>query len=144
MLGHEDSAAITLGKMIGRIKAHTQGGYMGLKLVFRELKIDFRTCFPKPGGLYGASVEIGEAEMRGPAQSLRAGGRQPVELIRRYIVPHQIPAVVGEPQLAVGRVRTGATGRVGRRWMFKQNEVDDWVRSGSAADKPEKLDKNAL
>lgn len=28
--------------------------------------------------------------------------------------------------------------RVGRRWMFKQNEVDEWVRSGGAADKPEK------
>lgn len=26
--------------------------------------------------------------------------------------------------------------RVGRRWMFKQSEVDDWVRSGGAADKP--------
>ncbi len=25
--------------------------------------------------------------------------------------------------------------RVGRRWMFKQSEVDDWVRSGGAADK---------
>lgn len=24
--------------------------------------------------------------------------------------------------------------RVGRRWMFKQNEVDEWVRSGGAAD----------
>lgn len=22
--------------------------------------------------------------------------------------------------------------RVGRRWMFKQNEVDEWVRSGNA------------
>ena len=28
--------------------------------------------------------------------------------------------------------------RVGRRWMFKQNEVDDWVRSGGAAEKIEK------
>jgi len=28
--------------------------------------------------------------------------------------------------------------REGRRWMFKQNEVDEWVRSGSAADKTEK------
>jgi excisionase family DNA binding protein len=27
--------------------------------------------------------------------------------------------------------------RVGRRWMFKQSEVDDWVRSGGAADKPD-------
>jgi excisionase family DNA binding protein len=27
--------------------------------------------------------------------------------------------------------------RVGRRWMFKQSEVDDWVRSGGAADKSE-------
>lgn len=27
--------------------------------------------------------------------------------------------------------------RVGRRWMFKQVEVDDWVRSGGAADKYE-------
>ena len=27
--------------------------------------------------------------------------------------------------------------RVGRRWMFKQDEVDEWVRSGQAADKPE-------
>ena len=24
--------------------------------------------------------------------------------------------------------------RVGRRWMFKRNEVDIWVRSGGAAD----------
>lgn len=31
--------------------------------------------------------------------------------------------------------------RVGRRWMFKLNEVDDWVRSGSAADKPGKDEK---
>ncbi len=23
--------------------------------------------------------------------------------------------------------------RVGRRWMFKQDEVDEWVRSGGAA-----------
>ncbi|MDV6341087.1 hypothetical protein R2103_04800 [Nitrosomonas sp. Is24] len=28
--------------------------------------------------------------------------------------------------------------RVGRRWMFKQAEVDEWVRSGGAADKTEK------
>ena len=25
--------------------------------------------------------------------------------------------------------------RVGRRWMFEKEELDDWVRSGSAADK---------
>lgn len=25
--------------------------------------------------------------------------------------------------------------RIGRRWMFKQGEVDGWVRSGGAADK---------
>jgi excisionase family DNA binding protein len=30
--------------------------------------------------------------------------------------------------------------RVGRRWMFKKAEVDDWVRSGGAADKPDKRD----
>lgn len=24
--------------------------------------------------------------------------------------------------------------RVGRRWMFKQDEVDEWVRSGGAAE----------
>jgi len=26
--------------------------------------------------------------------------------------------------------------KVGRRWMFKMEEVDAWVRSGGAADKP--------
>ena len=26
--------------------------------------------------------------------------------------------------------------KVGRRWMFKIDEVDAWVRSGGAADKP--------
>lgn len=31
--------------------------------------------------------------------------------------------------------------RVGRRWMFKLNEVDDWVRSGGAADKTGKDEK---
>lgn len=31
--------------------------------------------------------------------------------------------------------------RVGRRWMFKLNEVDDWVRSGGAADKAGKDEK---
>lgn len=30
--------------------------------------------------------------------------------------------------------------RVGRRWMFKQDEVDVWVRSGGAADKSDKTD----
>ena len=25
--------------------------------------------------------------------------------------------------------------RVGRRWMFKQKEVDEWIRSGGAAEK---------
>jgi len=25
--------------------------------------------------------------------------------------------------------------RVGRRWMFKQVEIDDWVRSGKSAEK---------
>ena len=30
--------------------------------------------------------------------------------------------------------------RVGRRWMFKQDEVDAWVRSGGAADKSGKPD----
>lgn len=25
--------------------------------------------------------------------------------------------------------------RVGRRWMFKQNEVDAWVRTGGASEK---------
>ncbi|MEI7993259.1 MAG: helix-turn-helix domain-containing protein [Methylococcaceae bacterium] len=29
--------------------------------------------------------------------------------------------------------------RVGRRWMFKQLEVDSWIRSGGAADKTENL-----
>ncbi|MDF1719259.1 MAG: helix-turn-helix domain-containing protein [Minwuia sp.] len=32
--------------------------------------------------------------------------------------------------------------RVGRRWMFKQNEVDDWVRSGGASDKPDNNDSD--
>lgn len=32
--------------------------------------------------------------------------------------------------------------RVGRRWMFKQNEVDDWVRRGCAAEVDEKLVTN--
>jgi hypothetical protein len=26
-------------------------------------------------------------------------------------------------------------------WMFKQNEIDEWVRSGHAADKPKKEEK---
>lgn len=30
--------------------------------------------------------------------------------------------------------------RVGRRWMFKKGEVDDWVRSGDAADKGDSSD----
>lgn len=30
--------------------------------------------------------------------------------------------------------------RVGRRWMFKQDEVDESVRSGGAADKSDKPD----
>ncbi len=30
--------------------------------------------------------------------------------------------------------------RVGRRWTFKQDEVDEWVRSGGAADKSDKPD----
>ena len=25
--------------------------------------------------------------------------------------------------------------RVGRRWMFKREEVDEWIRSGNAAEK---------
>ncbi|HHU88476.1 MAG: helix-turn-helix domain-containing protein [Sphaerochaetaceae bacterium] len=25
--------------------------------------------------------------------------------------------------------------RVGRRWMFKQNEIDSWIRSGGASEK---------
>jgi len=28
--------------------------------------------------------------------------------------------------------------RVGRRWMFKQDAVDEWVRSGGGADKSDK------
>jgi excisionase family DNA binding protein len=31
--------------------------------------------------------------------------------------------------------------RVGRRWMFKQNEVDDWVRSGGAAESGPRTEK---
>jgi excisionase family DNA binding protein len=30
--------------------------------------------------------------------------------------------------------------RVGGRWMFKQDEVDEWVRSSGAADKSDKSD----
>jgi len=30
--------------------------------------------------------------------------------------------------------------RVGRRWMFKQDEVDEWVRSGGAADRTSESD----
>jgi hypothetical protein len=30
--------------------------------------------------------------------------------------------------------------RVGRRWMFKQDEIDGWVRSGCASDKIPKSD----
>jgi len=30
--------------------------------------------------------------------------------------------------------------RVGRRWMFKQDEVDVWVCSGGAAEKADKPD----
>jgi len=29
--------------------------------------------------------------------------------------------------------------RVGRRWMFKLDEVDEWVRSGGASDKAQKI-----
>jgi len=28
--------------------------------------------------------------------------------------------------------------KVGRRWMFKQEAVDEWVRSGGAADNADK------
>ena len=28
--------------------------------------------------------------------------------------------------------------KVGRRWMFKLSEVDEWIRSGGAADDTEK------
>ena len=34
--------------------------------------------------------------------------------------------------------RTMPGHRVGRRWMFKQSEVDEWVRSGQAADRLDK------
>ena len=30
--------------------------------------------------------------------------------------------------------------RVGRRWVFKQDEVDAWVRSGGAADRSDEWD----
>lgn len=30
--------------------------------------------------------------------------------------------------------------RMGRLWKFKQDEVDEWVRSGGAADRSDKLD----
>jgi excisionase family DNA binding protein len=28
--------------------------------------------------------------------------------------------------------------RIGRLWKFKKDDVDEWVRSGGSADKPEK------
>ena len=31
--------------------------------------------------------------------------------------------------------------RVGRRWMFKKEEVDAWVRSGGSSDRPDKQDR---
>lgn len=30
--------------------------------------------------------------------------------------------------------------RVGRLWKFKKHEVDEWVRNGGAADKPDRDD----
>lgn len=33
--------------------------------------------------------------------------------------------------------------RVGRRWMFKLDEVDEWVRSGAASDSFDVQDKEA-
>lgn len=32
--------------------------------------------------------------------------------------------------------------RLGRLWKFKREEVDSWVKSGSASDRQEHLDKN--
>lgn len=34
--------------------------------------------------------------------------------------------------------RTIPAHKVGRLWKLKKDEVDEWVRSGGAADKPEK------
>jgi len=31
--------------------------------------------------------------------------------------------------------------RIGRLWKFKKDDVDEWVRSGGSADKPEKDDR---
>ncbi|MBT4287256.1 MAG: helix-turn-helix domain-containing protein [Deltaproteobacteria bacterium] len=31
--------------------------------------------------------------------------------------------------------------KIGRLWKFKKDEVDEWVRSDGAADKPDKEDK---
>lgn len=31
--------------------------------------------------------------------------------------------------------------RMGRLWKFKKEEVDSWVKSGGAADKPEKAEQ---
>ena len=31
--------------------------------------------------------------------------------------------------------------RMGRLWKFKKDEVDEWVRSGGAADSPNKLNE---
>ena len=30
--------------------------------------------------------------------------------------------------------------RMGRLWKFKKDEVDEWVKAGGAADKPEKTE----
>lgn len=37
--------------------------------------------------------------------------------------------------------RTIPAHKVGRLWKFKKDEVDEWVHSGGAADKPERKEK---
>ena len=92
MLRNEDLVLVFRREHLPRVKAHAERGDVGTKIDNRRREFTARAL--------AAVLRIGDR----PAMAIRVAKihsrlRRMVELIRRLIIPEQIPTIVREPQV---------------------------------------------
>ena len=101
VLGGEDPAAVLLRERLAGVEGHAEIGGMRLLLELRIDDVGRHLLVLVLGRAHGATAVPREAEVL-------AGAGDAVEFAGRCVVAHAVDLVVGEPELAVGRVEVHA------------------------------------
>src|SRR5262249_32804386 len=97
VLGDEDPAAVLLGKHPSGVEAHTDGCDVRAELAGRWGELAARAS----GVVLRIANAVAVTERKA---EVLAYFLQMVQLVRRLAVTEIVPAVVGEPQIAAGRI----------------------------------------